>query len=283
MTAFAQAHASQPWGSLTWEIRSINHRYLELHFRLPDALRDIEQSLRETARAHVQRGKVDCYLQLVIDHSTSDIGIDQTAARRYVSACETIAKLIDDPAPLNPLQILDRPGVIAEDPSFAEDLKQVAQATYATALTDLGAGRLREGEKLAAFIKARLEEIRRHVLALRSDLPALRAAQQRKITDKLAEFGDRLDQDRLEQELVYLAQKTDVDEELDRLDTHVDEVAKVLAQDKPAGRRLDFLLQELNREANTLAAKANAGSTTYAAVDLKVLIEQIREQIQNLE
>lgn len=283
MTAFARAQTQRGQGTLTWEIRSINHRYLDTGFRLPDALRNLEVPLRERARKFVQRGKVDGILHLELDNTTTEIAVNVGLAQQYIDAGELISGLLAAPAPLCAMDILCKPGVIVDSPVDADLLAEAALDLYDQAMLLLVENRAREGGKLADLVRQRLTEITREVASVRGSLPLLLAAQRQRLTDKLAEFTNRLDTERLEQELVYLAQKADVDEELDRLSVHITEIYRVLQSDKPMGRRLDFLLQELNREANTLSSKSFSSSTTHSAVEVKVLIEQMREQIQNLE
>lgn len=283
MTAFANASAKYPWGTVTWELRSINHRFLEATFRLPETLRHLEINYREKLRQFVQRGKVDCALRIDLAQGSAT-GINLDIARQYLAACKEIQQLIpDSPAPLSPIDILQVPGVMQENKVDTQTLQAATLDLYNEALQKLVAARSREGERLTTFIGERLEKISLEVASVRTVLPQLIAQQQQKLRDKLQQVAAQLDEERLEQELVYLANKSDADEELDRLETHVEEFYRALDSTSPVGRRLDFLLQELNREANTLSSKSQAATTTHSAVELKVLIEQIREQVQNLE
>lgn len=283
MTAFARAQAKYSRGTLSWEMRSINHRYLDIGFRLPDTLRHLEVPLRERTRTFIQRGKVDGILHLELDNTAGEITVNVALAQQYVNAGELISGLLSRPAPLQPMDILSKPGVIADTPIDSDLIAEAALSLYDQAMLQLIENRAREGAKLADLVRQRLTEITREITSVRENLPQLLAAQRQRLIDKLAEFTDCLDKERLEQELVYLAQKADVDEELDRLSVHIEEIYRVLQSDKPIGRRLDFLLQELNREANTLSSKSFSSATTHSAVEVKVLIEQMREQIQNLE
>jgi uncharacterized protein (TIGR00255 family) len=283
MTAFARQTIECDWGTAAWEIRSVNHRYLETNFRMPETVRDIEMGLRELARKHLQRGKIDCSLQLNIATKTGTVDVNHALTGQYISACEQLAHQMKNPAPVSPLDILKWPGALKEPEVDKDTLKQVLTTLFEDTLIQLEEGRGREGEKLEALIVQRLDAISSEVDAVRTKLPQLLAAQKQKIIDRLHEVSADLDSDRLEQELVFLAQKADVDEELDRLDTHLTEIRRVLTRKEPIGRRLDFLMQELNREANTLASKSIASDTTQSSVELKVLIEQMREQIQNIE
>ncbi|MEZ5530690.1 MAG: YicC/YloC family endoribonuclease [Porticoccaceae bacterium] len=283
MTAFARQTLECPWGTAAWEIRSVNHRYLETGFRMPETVRDMEMALRELARKHLQRGKVDCILQLNIAQASGDVAVNEPLARQYIAASQQLSALMDNPDRISPLDILRWPGVLKEPEIDRDELKNNLLDLFEQALTQLEEGRRREGAKLAELIEQRLDAIATEVTRVRDQLPQLLAAQRQKLLDRIQEVCDNVDHERLEQELVLMAQKADVDEELDRLDTHLAEIRRVLKRNEPIGRRLDFLMQELNREANTLSSKAIATDTTNSAVEIKVLIEQMREQIQNLE
>lgn len=283
MTAFARAEQAVDNGTLSWEIRSVNHRYLEPHLRLPDAFRELEGAIREALRKGLSRGKVECTLRFAEDSAGRSMQVDNERASQLIAAAESVAALIKQPAPLNPLEILAWPGVLVGDSADLQTLNTAALQLFLTALTEMKAGRLREGEELARLINERLDLIADETATLRAQVPHMLAAQRQKILDRCAEMRVELDPQRLEQEIVMLAQKSDVAEELDRLSTHVSEVRRVLKSGGAAGRRLDFLMQELNREANTLGSKAFDTRSTQAAVNLKVLIEQMREQVQNIE
>lgn len=283
MTAFARVESAGPWGTLSWELRSVNHRYLEPHLRLPEAFRDLEGGVREALRQALARGKVECTLRLAEESAGQSLQVDRERAAQVVAAAEAVAALIAAPAPLNPLEVLAWPGVLVADAADPQALNAAALALFERALGELKNGRQREGAALAALLEERLAAILAEVDALRELVPQMLAAQRQKIEARCAELQVELDPQRLEQELVLLAQKSDVAEELDRLSTHVREVRRVLKAGGAAGRRLDFLMQELNREANTLGSKAFDPRSTQAAVNLKVLIEQMREQVQNIE
>ncbi len=283
MTAFARAEQAVDNGTLSWEIRSVNHRYLEPHLRLPDAFRELEGAIREALRKGLSRGKVECTLRFAEDSAGRSMQVDNERASQLIAAAESVAALIKQPAPLNPLEILAWPGVLVGDSADPQTLNTAALQLFLTALTEMKAGRLREGEEVARLINERLDLIADETATLRAQVPHMLAAQRQKILDRCAEMRVELDPQRLEQEIVMLAQKSDVAEELDRLSTHVSEVRRVLKSGGAAGRRLDFLMQELNREANTLGSKAFDTRSTQAAVNLKVLIEQMREQVQNIE
>jgi len=283
MTAFARVERAGSQGTLTWELRSVNHRYLEPHLRLPEALRDLEGAVREGLRQGLSRGKVECTLRLAEETAGKPLQVDRERAAQLVAAAETVAGLIQQPAPLNPLEVLAWPGVLVADANDPQALNAEALGLFDEALKELLSGRVREGQELARLIGERLDAMSQEVATLRTLVPQMLAAQRQKVLDRFHDMQAELDPQRLEQEMVLLAQKSDVAEELDRLETHVTEVRRVLKSGGAAGRRLDFLMQELNREANTLGSKAFDPRSTQAAVNLKVLIEQMREQVQNIE
>jgi len=284
MTAFTRQEAQHSWGSLAWEIRSVNHRYLEPHLRLPDNFRDLEPPLRERLRKKLSRGKVECTLRFIPEARAQTLSINTDYAQDLINAASQIqAMLPDNSQPLDPLEVMRWPGVLQDAALDMDAIKATALQTLDAALDDLLAGREREGKELAVLINQRLDSISAIVCQVREKLPLILQGQRDNLRSRLDELKVELDEGRLEQEMVMLAQKADVDEELDRLDTHVQEVRRVLKQKGAIGRRLDFLMQELNREANTLSSKSIVAETTQCAVDLKVLIEQMREQIQNIE
>ncbi|MBG6623189.1 YicC family protein [Pseudomonas aeruginosa] len=283
MTAFARVEQAGTHGTLSWELRSVNHRYLEPHLRLPDAFRDLEGAVREALRQGLSRGKVECTVRFAEETAGKRLQVDQERARQLGAAAEGVAALIRQPAPLDPLAVLAWPGVLVADSADPQALNAAALEAFGQALEQLKAGRSREGQELAKLLNDRLDAMLVEVGNLRELVPTMLANQRQKILDRFAELKAELDPQRLEQELVLLAQKSDVAEELDRLATHVGEVRRVLKAGGAAGRRLDFLMQELNREANTLGSKAFDPRSTQAAVNLKVLIEQMREQVQNIE
>ncbi|WP_226686839.1 YicC/YloC family endoribonuclease [Stutzerimonas stutzeri] len=283
MTAFARSEQAGAHGTLSWEIRSVNHRYLEPHLRLPEAFRDLEGAVRDALRKGISRGKVECTLRFTEENNGTALQVDRERASQLIAAAESVAALIRQPAPIDPLQVLGWPGVLVGDAVDPQALNQSALQLFHSALEQLKEGRRREGDELAKLLNDRLDSILEEVATLREQVPQMLAAQRQKVLDRFSEMQAELDPQRLEQEMVLLAQKSDVAEELDRLNTHVTEVRRVLKTGGAAGRRLDFLMQELNREANTLGSKAFDPRSTQAAVNLKVLIEQMREQVQNLE
>jgi uncharacterized protein (TIGR00255 family) len=271
-------------GVLTVELRSVNHRYLDCSFKLPDALRHLEPRLREEAGSLLARGKLDCLIRL--QSHTAEAGerqIDLTKLQAVLAAARVIQAELDTAAPIDVMQMLQFPGIYGALEQSDEQLQKDALLLFRKALDNMRESRNREGEKLASMVLGRLEKVAAQVQATREVLPSLMQRQRDRITAKIAELQIEVDQGRLEQELVYLAQKADVDEELDRLEAHVTEVRHTLEKGGACGRRLDFLMQELNREANTLSSKSVSANTTQSAVELKVLIEQMREQIQNIE
>ena len=283
MTAFARNTTDFPWGSVTCELRSVNHRFLETGFRLPETLRQVEMSLREIARKKLSRGKVDCSIQLAFNSTDATVSADLTLAKQYIELAQQLAGQIDNPAAISPLDIMRWPGVLKEQDFESEHLQTAAIETFKLTVSQLLEGRQREGDKLADMIEQRLVGIQEQTTIVRENLPDILTHQRTRLEEKMADMKSQLDESRLEQEMVIIANRTDVDEELDRLDVHIAEIRRVLQSSDSIGRRLDFLMQELNREANTLGSKSIAGVTTQASVELKVLIEQMREQIQNLE
>lgn len=281
MTASATAERATAWGALGCEMRSVNHRFLELGVRLPEELRGFESALRERVSARIGRGKIDLVLRLRAPAGAS-LGLDEAVVARLGE----LARTLDAHFPqmrVEFTELLQYPGVLQVAGIDAEALQAEALAVLDAALDAFVAAREREGGKLAEAIRERARRIEAIVADVRGLIPAIRTGQRQKLDARLADLGTTVDPGRLEQELVLWLQKLDVDEELDRLSSHLDELRRVLAQSGPAGRRLDFLLQEFNREANTLGSKSVDARTSNASVELKVLIDQIREQIQNIE
>ncbi len=284
MTAFARSEATLGWGSLTWEIRSVNHRYLETQLRLPDTLRHVETAARELLRERLARGKVDCSLRLQLeDPAGTRLLLDEDLVRRLHEACSRVTGLSTGLAPANALDVLRWPGVVAQATPDMEEVSAEALALLQRVLVELEEMRAREGQRLAEFLEQRLVQIDTIVATLRQAMPEIIASQRQRLAERVADLGTSIDAGRLEQEIVLLAAKADIAEELDRLEAHVGETHRSLRQGGACGRRLDFLMQEFNREANTLSSKSITTSTTQAAIELKVLIEQMREQVQNIE
>ena len=284
MTAFSRKESKTEWGDISWEVRSVNHRYLEAHPRLPEPLRDIENAVRERLRKRLSRGKIECTLKLNTEHlAPQSISINQAAALQLIQAAEQLKSLAPNAAGLSTQAILNWPGIIATEEADFTEIRQEALTLLDSTLNDFIEHREREGQELARLIHERLDGILDQVTIVKENLPEILQSQREKLLNKFEEAKISLDKDRLEQEMVLIAQKADVDEEIDRLTTHVSEVQRSLKKGGACGRRLDFLMQELNREANTLGSKSIHTATTQVAVELKVLIEQMREQIQNIE
>ncbi|WP_168015342.1 YicC/YloC family endoribonuclease [Halomonas salinarum] len=282
MTAFARASQEADWGSLELELRSVNQRYLDLHFRLPDALRGLEPGYRDALRQRLNRGKVECTLRFT-PASAETLSVNAERLAGLSDALNEVRRTLPEAAMPDALTLLDHPGVLAATGPDLEVVTASAQALFSEALDALLEARAREGAELAALIRSRLTAVREQVDKVQVQLPEILKRQRSQLLDRLEAVRAELDPQRLEAELTLMAQKADVDEELDRLTTHVGEVERQLTEKGPVGRRLDFLMQELNREANTLSSKSVVAETTRSAVELKVLIEQMREQIQNIE
>ena len=284
MTAFARQEMDTEAGTLAWEIRSLNHRYLELGVRLPEELRAVEAAVRERAGKRLGRGKVECTCRYRPAATvTTPVDIDQDNLGRLLAACEAVGARLPEAAPLNPVELLRWPGVVREDVVDTGSLVKATLLLFEQTLDELVAARQREGAQIRELLLQRCTAVDGLVAQARVRLPEIRTALRTKLEARLAELDTPADPGRLEQELVLQIQKIDVDEELDRLQSHSGEVGRVLDRKEPVGRRLDFLMQELNREANTLGSKSVAVDTTNIAVELKVLIEQMREQVQNVE
>jgi uncharacterized protein (TIGR00255 family) len=284
MTAFARQQAEHDFGTLIWEIRAVNHRYLEPSFRLPEALRQLEGPLREQLRQSVQRGKVEAQLKLVTTPGASnETKLNEDVMKQLHTLVSSVRSSFSNLHPMSPLDILRWPGLITEHEQDIKAMEEATQALFATTLKAFQAQREREGNELQKLIEDRLQQVSSIVANIRQQLPQILAAQAERIKTQFAELQLTVEPTRLEQEIVLIAQKADIHEELDRLDTHVKEVQHTFKQKGQVGRRLDFLMQEFNREANTICSKAIVTATTFGAVELKVLIEQMREQIQNIE
>lgn len=283
MTAFARASDQYSWGALIWELRSVNHRFLEPHFRLPENMLELEFEVRGSLRGKLSRGKFEASLKLELSGQGHDIAIDEECARDYTRACDQLGVLVGSAAPISLVEFLKLPGVIQRAEIDRNILQKEALTLFHIALGDLLDMRQREGDILAQLLEQRLSEISEEVKTLHASLQELQKAQREKLQARMSELAIDIDVGRLEQEMVYYAQRADVAEELDRLEAHVHEFQNTLALSGSIGRRLDFLCQELNREANTLSSKSQSVDTTRAAVNIKVLIEQMREQVQNIE
>ncbi len=282
MTAFARQEIQAEWGSAVWEIRSVNQRYLETFFRLPEQFRSLENTLRESLRQRLSRGKIECNLRVEISHSSTGLNLNRELVAQVIDSLRWIKDELQQ-GEINPIDVLRYPGVV-DDPSV--DLDEIAQEIlqgFDTLLTDFIAMRAREGEKLAEVISSRLEGIQTEVNFVRQKMPEILQWQRERLLQRFEEVQLQLEPTRLEQEMILLAQRVDVAEELDRLEMHIKETKDILRKGGVVGRRLDFMMQELNRESNTLASKSINTDVTNSAVTLKVLIEQMREQVQNIE
>jgi uncharacterized protein (TIGR00255 family) len=284
MTGFAAVAADLPGVSLAVELRSVNHRYLDLQLRLPDELRGLESALRERIAAELKRGKVECRVALNrTAPGAAALAVDSARVAQLAAAAAAVQAHAPGAAPLSTAEILRWPGVLAEPTVPPEELSARTHALLARALVDLAASRQREGAKTAAMLDERCAGIEAQVARVAPRIPLLHAAYLDKLGTRLKEAGLDPDQDRLKQELALFASKIDVAEEVSRLTTHVAEVRRVLKAGGSAGKRLDFLMQELHREANTLGSKSVDAELSQASLELKVLIEQMREQVQNIE
>ena len=284
MTGFARNETQMPYGRIVCELRSVNHRYLELNLKLADAYKPFEMALRATLKKAISRGKVDVQLYLYRDDAEDQsLNINEQLLQQIAEAHLKVSGVFGNAAPMNTLDLLRWPNVLQSVDLDESAVEEDAYAVLHETLQRFKASRKREGGELRNFVAQRLDDVFAHVEYIRTRLPEILEANAAKLRDKLDALKVDVDEDRLTQELVYISQKADVAEELDRTQSHLNEIRLALESEKPVGRRLDFLMQELNREANTLGSKSLSGDTTQTAVDLKVLIEQMREQIQNIE
>ena len=284
MTAFARHVAEGDWGRAIWEIRSVNHRYLDISLRLSDDVRALEPHVRERINQRLSRGKVDCTLRYEPPmNAGGTLAVNDAAAHRLIEAAETISARLPATAAISAFDVLRWPGVLESTAIELDAISEILLTALGVTLDNLVENRAREGEKLREFVTVRIEDAKQHAGRLRELAPTIIEEQQQRLRNRIADLDVTTDPGRLEQELVLLANRLDVSEEFDRLDAHLEEVAHVIEEGGAVGRRLDFLMQELNREANTLGSKSAHIDTTGGVVELKVLIEQMREQIQNIE
>ncbi len=288
MTAFARVQETCDSGTLTWELRSVNHRYLEPGLKLPEDFKALEPEIRKLISQYLKRGKIDLGLRYKLNQSNEGVvRLNEDILHRLRQVEQEVLSIVHEGKKLSVAEILSWPGVIAESENDLSPLVSLALPSLENALKQLVKSRETEGKALQKMISSRCQQIADIVQQLKAHRPTMMSAMREKwennLNDKLKTWSESAGNNRLEQELVILAQKLDVDEELDRIDTHIKEVGKVLKRKEAVGRRLDFLMQELNREANTLGSKSQDSQTTQWSVDLKVLIEQMREQIQNIE
>ncbi len=282
MTAYAQAAITTELGELSCELRSVNHRFLDIAPRMPDDLRAHEGALRDLISTTLARGRIDVFIRLR-ESENAALEPNLIAAENLQSLIDEMRQSVPEMQMIRAIDVLKWPGILQAKKADPEVMKAHLLSVLESALDGLRQARAKEGQKMAELINSRLNSMSDVIIQVDALLPELVEAYSARLDEKLADIKDQLDPSRLEQELVIFLQKTDVAEELDRLNVHIEEVAAVLAMPEPAGRRLDFLMQELNREANTLGSKSQDPRLTKASVDLKVLIEQMREQVQNIE
>ncbi len=282
MTAFARTEWQADWGQLCWELRSVNHRYLDISVRLPEEFRRLEVTIREHIKQHIKRGKIDCNLHLQFNENKNKLQVNLELAQQLGAAIQQINSVITNINQPNAIDILNWQGILESGVTNAEIIEQSMLEQLDIGLNQLMANREREGTQLAIMIEQRCVAIDQEIKQVRQELPVILQTQRERLQTRLAELVE-LNSERLEQEISILAQKMDVAEELDRLNAHLIEIKKTIEKQSVVGRRLDFLAQELHREANTLGAKSNHINTSSHAVELKVLIDQMREQIQNIE
>ena len=283
MTAFARLEVKKDWGDAVWEIRSVNQRYLENFFRLPEQFRGLENTLREKLRHNLTRGKIECSLRIETKKQTNaELNLNKELANQVIQSLQWIKAQAGE-GEINLTDVLRYPGVVEAQEQDLDAISQDLLTAFDDLLTDFIAMRGREGEKLNDIIQQRLDAIAVEADKVRSQMPAVLQWQRERLLQRFEDAQINLDQQRVEQEMILLAQRVDVAEELDRLQMHVKETTNILKKGGAVGRKLDFMMQELNRESNTLASKSINADITASAVELKVLIEQMREQIQNLE
>jgi uncharacterized protein (TIGR00255 family) len=283
MTGFARRERQFPWGLLAWELKTVNHRFLEMGCRLPEEFRAAEAEFRQAIAGSVRRGKVECSLHFRPALAAGALEVDAELLSSLIQRAQAIASQTGSAARIDVLDVLRWPGVIRDGSRDPAPMIAAAHALLAEALAELARFRDSEGGRLRDALEQRCAGLIEFAARATDRLPEVRARMRAKLLERIAQLVSDVDQNRLEQELAILAQRMDVDEEIDRLRGHVTEVRKTFGGQEPAGRRLDFLMQELNREANTLSSKSQDIETTRAAVDMKVLIEQMREQVQNIE
>jgi uncharacterized protein (TIGR00255 family) len=284
MTAFSRSTGQTPWGEITCELRSVNHRYLEINPRLAEEVRSLEPRVREAIAKHLKRGRVDCTIRLQQQELWSDdIDVDMALIDKLVAVSQQVRDRASDIKPLRAADVLRWPGVVRVAQLDEDQIGSVAVECLERATRQLVDIRKREGERLLEALLEKLLAAKNVVNELKQSIPQWQQLFRQRVEKRLAEAQVNLDQDRLEQEMLIYIQKSDVTEEMDRLEVHLNEVSNVFELAQPIGRRLDFLMQELTREANTLGSKSNDTRLTQASVDLKVLIEQMREQVQNIE
>jgi len=284
MTAYARKEVKGDWGSAVWEIRSVNQRYLETYFRLPEQFRSLEPILRERFRKRLARGKVECHLRFEANPAAKgELTINESLAQQVINAANQISSMTGESNRINPFQVMQWPGVMETPEQDMDSINKDLLTAFDETIKEFIEARGREGSNMRELIEQRLEAITAEAAKVRARMPEILEWQRERLVSKFEEAKIELEANRVEQELILLAQKVDVAEELDRLDSHVKETKNILKKGGSVGRRLDFMMQEFNRESNTLASKSISTDITASGVELKVLIEQMREQIQNIE
>ena len=284
MTAYGRVENSEGQNSISCEIRSVNHRYSEISIRLPEELRPLEQKIRDHISGKIKRGKIECNIRIE-KHNAYDesLSINQDLLKNIIEAAKRINSDLSTSAPLDSLDLLRWPGVLEKSTLDVEEIGKLLFPLVKEAIDIVIDTRQREGEKIKKMLTDRCTKIKEIISNVKKQITDILKNYRKKLTQRVQEISDELDNDRLEQELLFLSQKADIEEEIDRLNAHADEVVRVIDRKEPIGRRLDFLMQEMNRESNTLGSKSNHIYTSNASVELKVVIEQMREQIQNIE
>jgi uncharacterized protein (TIGR00255 family) len=283
MTGFARREQQFPWGLLAWELKTVNHRFLEIGCRLPEEFRAAEADFRQAVAGAVRRGKLECSLHFRSAAAAASLEVDAKLLASLVERTRQVAEQSGPAARIDVMDLLRWPGIVRDNAVDRAPMLVAAQSLLKEALAELARSRESEGARLQEALELRCAGLLEFSSRVADRLPEVRARMRAKLLERIAQLIKDVDHERIEQELAILAQRLDVDEEIDRLRGHVAEVRKTFGGEEPAGRRLDFLMQELNREANTLSSKSQDIETTRAAVDMKVLIEQMREQVQNIE
>ena len=284
MTAYGRVENSEGQNSISCEIRSVNHRYSEISIRLPEELRPLEQKIRDHISGKIKRGKIECNIRIEKHNAYNEaLSINQDLLKNIIEASKRINSDLSTSVPLDSLDLLRWPGVLEKSTLDVKEIDKLLFPLVNEAIDIVVDTRQREGEKIKKMLTDRCTKIKEIINNVQKQIPDILKNYRKKLTQRVQEISDEIDNDRLEQELLFLSQKADIEEEIDRLGAHVDEVVRVIDRKEPVGRRLDFLMQEMNRESNTLGSKSNHIYTSNASVELKVVIEQMREQIQNIE
>lgn len=283
MTGFARFDGAANQGNWTWELRSVNSRYLDIQLRLPEAWRELEPTVRDRLRSSLNRGKVECTLKFTLKETEQPLAVNSERLQQTLNIISQVESHMGPCQTLNPLELMAWPGVLASEPASLHHLQTPIIESLEGCLQELQGNRQREGQALINTLQQRLTQLETQLKDLRSQMPELLEKQRQQFSQKCEALLIQLEPERLEQEILLLLQKADIEEELDRLDIHIQAIKATIDKQEPIGRRLDFMMQELNREANTLASKAIVIETTQAAVEMKVIIEQMREQVQNIE